>query len=245
MTFRYRSDTFALPAAAIPAQFSTTTELMLFIEQQMQRGREALQAIASGPCSPSLDSPGLDSPGLDSPGRTSPCQTHAAEALERALVLHGSSSSGWFERVLENLLDASGSRHLGFLTEKDEVAPFTWPDENWRFRCTVLDAQAVAQAAAEVRILIRWCSEHPALTGELLDWYAADEVTAAIACADVMIDVAAYIEEGLGPAYLFAYLRSLQHLLDCAQAAGLHVLHFQKHPDEAQIKAQALPSLLG
>lgn len=214
MTFRYRSDTFALPAADIPPGFADTASLMHFVQQHVDRGFAAMRE-------------------LNSHNQNSPCLITAQEALERSLVLHGSSSSGWFERVLENLLQAQGARHLDFLTEQDEGAPFTWPDENWRFRCTVLDAGAIERCIGEIGALMAWCSEHTDLVGELLDWYAADEVQAAINCNDVTVDAADYTSEGVGPAYLFVYLRSLLRLLEGASTAGLLVFHFQKHPEEA------------
>lgn len=209
MSFSYASTAFALPAADVPLSFGSTDALLHFIQSQIARARDHEQRLCA--------------------------DGHASDSGEQTLltarVLCGASSSGWFDRVLENVIKECGAGQLAFLTDNEDEAPFVWPDEDWRYRYTILDAARMGAVMNDLRALIDWSTDHTEQVGELIDWYSPAEVAAAVQHTDITWALCTRTEEGIGPDYLFVFLRSFLALLERAHAAGELVVFFQKQPD--------------
>lgn len=216
MSWHNKSIVFALPKDLIPTTFETVEGQHGFVIAQSNRAYLKRKEIEQAQEPKNQPGNWLEI------GRS---------VLLSSLVLRGLSRSGWFEKVLEDLIGQQGETALDFLTEKEDQAPFVWAneDEDFRYRYTALDSPRLSAVAADVRSLIAWCESNPDLAATLIsDGFSRDDVLEAIHLEDIAYDMADYVDDGIGPDYLFCYLRGLLVILDRALAQGFAVVCFQE-----------------
>lgn len=225
MSFAYSSTAFSCRTSVVPDRLENADEILHFISENTSHAyRERKTIEASIPLPIEVNTP---------ENRFRRNREIEERTLLASLVLSGSSRSGWFERVVGNIVSAYGLKSLEFLTDQEDQMPYVWPDESWRYRFTVLNEAQAALAKRDIEEILNLSRKDPQRIGDLTeDGWSGEDVIEAISETGVAQQPSfVFGDEGQGLMYLFAFFRSL--LLVLEDAIGNHgvVVCFQRHPD--------------
>jgi hypothetical protein len=219
--------TFALPHDQIPRSFSSLDERKKFITAQTNRAYELFVSLAGtwDPCK-LPNTPGFEQ-----------------EVLKSALVLSGTSRNAWFEHYLGLLLKMHGSASLEVLTLQAKTFPFEEiqvGEGEYAFiqhlRYVVLETPLISSTASNIRSFLQWSEANIESVASVLETECSrEDLEISLRAQTISFRPDFYhptlrFDEGVGPEYLYLYLRSLLTLLEEAQARSCFVVHFQEQP---------------
>lgn len=226
--------TFALPSEQIPRSFSSTKERRQFISEQANRAYASFVSLAgTGSIWKLLETPGYDpnTPWFEQ------------DVLRSELVLSGTSRSAWLEQYLAKLIPAHCSATLELLTLQANAFPFEEHpvgEDEYAFvqhlRYLVLETPLISTMADDIRSFLRWSEANIEFVASVLKTECSrEDLEISLRAKTVSFLPDRYhptlrFDDGIGPEYMFLYLRSLLALLEQALAKGYLVVHFQEQP---------------
>lgn len=220
MSVTFGSTTLALPSDEVPRGFASLNELKSFLATHAKGKSLASQRLIR----------------------------HVRDAGDADLVLYGATRSGWCHWAVENLIAECAVSGLAFLTR--HAVGQRLDLEGGYHLVSLLDTPGIADAINDIHRVFTWAEGHPDDLAELLPGYEVppdyspeqrSEHQAEIgklmldAVRDDVISVwpawdVPYADDGTGPEYLFAFLRTLLVILQAARARGEVVVHIQDLP---------------
>jgi hypothetical protein len=217
MSADYCSTTFALSPETFPSRFVSFVDLESFVEAKANEKYAEQKNIL-----------------------------HESEIGDSSLVLHGASRYGAFQHAIADVLSTRGTTGLAFLTYGHFDQKFDSSHGGY-FAISVLDSAKIVAAIVAIHDLIEWATLSPDELAKLLPGYEImpdvkgirrDELILATrqlvldALRDDIISIhpSVYVpcaDDGTGPGYFFAFLRTVLVILEGARKRGDIVVHFQ------------------
>lgn len=215
----YNSTTFSVPSDQAPGDLSSP---------------EGLTSFLSTFCSNSIELQGE----IRQPQRIG----------KASLTLRGVTRSGWCQWAIDNLIAPCGAPGLAFLTlrEADWRVDF---EQGYRL-VSCLDASKIAIAVEDIQRVVAWAELNPLILAGLLPGYEtppdyseeerrkfepAMEKMMLDAVRDELISVSPHwdvpgADDGTGPEYLFAFLRTMLAIMQVAAERREIIVHIQRLP---------------
>ncbi len=222
MSFQTSSTTFSIPSQLIPIEFSSLAEFESFIEINLKENDRYFEQKDI---------------------------FHERDVGEQLLVLHGTSRSGWFLNTINNLATYRKAIDLSFLKSNCFNQKFALDYSSYQ-TYSILNLSQIDAAISEITNIFEWAKNSPdyliplmpgfeipaQLTGaekedyvmsirEMILESVQDDIISI--CPDIFVG---YAEDGIGPGYLFTFLRTLQVLLLSAKSKKYAVIHLQVIP---------------
>ena len=219
MSTTYDSTTFSVPLDQVPDDFSSP---------------EGVKSFLSTFCSESIEQQ-----------REIRHPQHIGKA---SLTLYGVTRSGWCQWAIENLIAPCGAPGLAFLTLRaaDWRVDFEWG----YYLVSCLDAPKIAIAVEDIQRVFAWAELNPLILAGLLPGYEIPpdyseeerkkfepdiEKLMLDAVRDEGISVRPHrdvpgADDGTGPEYLFAFLRTMLAIMQVAVERREIIVHIQDLP---------------
>jgi hypothetical protein len=219
MSTTYDSTTFSVPLDQAPDDFSSHEGVESFLSTFCSRSLEQQREIR-----------------------------HPQRLGNASLTLHGVTRSGWCQWAIDNLIAPCGAPGLAFLTRRE--ADWRVDFEEGYYLVSYLDAPKIALAVEGIQRVFAWAELNPLILAGLLpgyeirpDYSEKDRRKYELDIEKIMLDAVLdeiisvrphrdvpYAEDGTGPEYLFAFLRTMLVIMQVAAERREIVAHIQVLP---------------